>query len=86
MDALRARAKVGCAIGIMALALHAAPASGETFDFHNGNAPVEVVIPTVIPVIYGFVWHRFLPARGFADASAISCTHSSRRMSPARWN
>lgn len=30
--------------------LHAAP-----FDFQTGNAPVEVVIPAVIPVIYQFV-------------------------------
>jgi hypothetical protein len=44
-----------CLIGTVLLALHAAHLRGETFDFQTGNAPVEVVIPTVIPVIYGFV-------------------------------
>jgi hypothetical protein len=31
------------------------PLHADTFDFQSGNAPVEVVIPTVIPVIYQFV-------------------------------
>src|ERR671912_483668 len=52
MDTLRARAKICCAAGVMALAAHVPPATGQTFDFQNGNAPVEVVIPAVIPVIY----------------------------------
>lgn len=55
MGTPRARTRVACVVGAMVLAFHAAPASGRTFDFHNGNAPVEVVIPAVIPVIYGFV-------------------------------
>lgn len=38
-----------------ALALHAAPSSGQSFDIDTGNAPVEVVIPAVIPVVYQFV-------------------------------
>jgi hypothetical protein len=52
MGTLRDRAKICCATAVMALAAHAAPAMGQTFDFQSGNAPVEVVIPAVIPVIY----------------------------------
>lgn len=37
----------------LAMALHAAPAKAQgTFDFDNGNAAVEIVIPTVVPVIF----------------------------------
>jgi hypothetical protein len=34
-----------------AIALHALPAEA-AFDFDNGNAPIEVVIPNVIPIIF----------------------------------
>ena len=38
------------------VSVHAAPPSAsEAFDLSTGNAPVEVVIPTVIPVVYQFV-------------------------------
>ena len=40
--------------------LHADP-----FDFQNGNAPVEVIIPAVIPVIYQFV------SAGAGDATLV---------------
>jgi hypothetical protein len=50
----RPRMMVVC-VGLMMFSLHAAPSSGETFDLYAGNAPVEVVIPTVIPVVYQFV-------------------------------
>jgi hypothetical protein len=43
------------ATGVMVVVLHDATPRAETFDFHNGNAPVEVVIPAVIPVVYQFV-------------------------------
>ena len=38
---------------ILAVSLSAAWAA--PFDFNNGNAPVEVVIPRIIPVLFGFV-------------------------------
>src|SRR5262245_51171833 len=43
----------GWVVGIVvtAIALHALPAEA-AFDFDHGNAPIEVVIPTVIPVIF----------------------------------
>lgn len=37
------------AVGI---AFHASSARSQTFDFENGKAPVEVIIPRVIPVIF----------------------------------
>jgi hypothetical protein len=37
------------------LALSLSPASGASFDFDSGNAPVEVLIPRVVPFIYGSV-------------------------------
>ena len=40
---------------VMVLTLHDATPRAGAFDFHNGNAPVEVVIPAVIPVVYQFV-------------------------------
>lgn len=42
-----------CVLGIVvaAIALYASPAEA-AFDFDNGNAPIEVVIPTVVPVIF----------------------------------
>jgi hypothetical protein len=44
---------VACA-GVM-LSLYAAPSRSEAFDLSTGNAPVEVVIPSVVPVVYQFV-------------------------------
>jgi hypothetical protein len=35
--------------------LRTEPLHADTFDFQSGNAPVEVVIPAAIPVIYQFV-------------------------------
>ncbi len=43
----------GMVLAILALFLSGAPAAG--FDFDNGNAPVQVVIPRLIPVIFGSV-------------------------------
>src|SRR5262245_24031753 len=39
------------AIMAAAVAVHASVAEA-AFDFDNGNAPIEVVIPTVIPIIF----------------------------------
>lgn len=36
----------------MAMAICASSARSQTFDFENGKAPVEVIIPRVIPVIF----------------------------------
>jgi hypothetical protein len=44
----------GVALGV-ALALSAAPAAADAppaFDFDNGNAPIEIVIPAAIPAIF----------------------------------
>src|SRR4051794_38265333 len=45
------------ALGFIAagVAFHAGSGRAEAFDFDTGNAPVEVIIPTAIPTIYGSV-------------------------------
>jgi hypothetical protein len=45
-----------CVLGIFvaAIALHGSPAEA-AFDFDNGNACIEVVIPSVVPVIFASV-------------------------------
>jgi hypothetical protein len=42
-------------VAAITLSVLPAPCSGQTFDLHTGNAPVELVIPAVIPVVYQFV-------------------------------
>jgi len=44
---------LGVPIAVLALSLSGASAA--PFDFNSGNAPVEVVIPRIVPVLYGFV-------------------------------
>jgi hypothetical protein len=39
-------------------AFHGSPAGGAPFDFENGNAPIEIIIPKVIPVIFQSVSER----------------------------
>ncbi len=38
-------------VAVLALALAASPAAGQSFDFDNGNAPIDVIIPAIIPSI-----------------------------------
>src|SRR5262245_4131237 len=52
---LRTRVMVFCVTGVMVCGLQATPLPAQSFDLHNGNAPVEVVIPAVVPVVYQFV-------------------------------
>ena len=40
---------------LAAAALHAAPAQAQTFNFDTGNAPIEVIIPAVVPVVFAKV-------------------------------
>lgn len=39
----------------LSIACAAAPAAAQAFDFDRGNAPTDVVIPTVVPVIFASV-------------------------------
>ena len=42
-----------CVLGMFVLIVALNVCSAEAaFDFDNGNAPIEVVIPNVIPIIY----------------------------------
>ncbi len=42
---------IGVCILTLALSLQARPAAGQSFDFNAGNAPIEVIIPTAVPLI-----------------------------------
>ncbi len=48
------RRVIGVALGL-SIGCGAAPASAQTFDFDRGNAPIEVIIPSVVPVIFASV-------------------------------
>jgi hypothetical protein len=69
--------------GVMVFVFHDATARAETFDFHNGNAPVEVVIPAVIPVVYQFVSPTPRLADSIQAVSLIRWASYSRRTSRA---
>jgi hypothetical protein len=48
------RRVIGFAIGLSALC-SAPPAAAQAFDFDRGNAPTDVIIPSVVPVIFATV-------------------------------
>lgn len=56
--------KLGVALCAAALTTYAGTRSAHAFDFDNGNAPIEIVIPTVVPTIFASV-------SGPGDASLI---------------
>jgi hypothetical protein len=43
------------ALGTFAASWSAMPAQAQTFNFDTGNAPIEVIIPSVVPVIFANV-------------------------------
>ena len=56
---------VALAAALVVATLRTSTLHADPFDFENGNAPVEVIIPTVIPVIYQFV------SAGASDATLV---------------
>jgi len=63
MPTLRSSRRAALCVLAAALALHAPAARTASFDFDTGNAPIEVIIPNVIPAIFASV--------GGGDASLI---------------
>jgi len=63
MPALSSSRRAALCVVAATLALHAPAARTASFDFDTGNAPIEVIIPNVIPAIFASV--------GGGDASLI---------------